>query len=185
MLWKCPSWPPCNVFLHIISFWLFYTQHMFSYSKCNSGFYAICAVLVAHALQGDFNTIISFPMFIDPQATSRMFPLCYANTHVIYCILHLCVQASCNIMQSLICIPWLGWKIYWAHDLSVVQWSFGLSLGNFICFFKGAWPPLNGLTCCPYLLEMLGFDHSYTCDSHHQFPICFVFVFYFVNYINI
>ncbi len=79
MLWKYPSWPPCSVLSSITSFQLFYTLHMFSYPKCTSGFYAICGILVAHAVQGDFNTIVSFPMFINPQATSRMFSLCYAQ----------------------------------------------------------------------------------------------------------
>jgi hypothetical protein len=52
---------------------------MFSYFKCIGGFYAICGVLVAHAVQGDFNTIVNFLMFIDPQAFFGMFSFCYAQ----------------------------------------------------------------------------------------------------------
>jgi hypothetical protein len=44
---------------------------------------------------------------------------------------------------------------------------FNLSSGHSSCFFKGARPSFNGLTCYPCLFRMLSIDHSYI---SHSFP---------------
>jgi hypothetical protein len=51
-------------------------------------------------------------------------------------------------------------KILWHHN-----GPFGSSSCRSSCLFKGARPSLSGLMCCPCLLRMLGFDHSYTIFS--------------------
>jgi hypothetical protein len=68
------------------------------------------------------------------------------------------------------------WFIYYAYIGEVTEnmifrhydGSFGLSSNQFICFFRGVWFSFNGSTCCPHLLEMLYFNHSYI---YHLFPI--------------
>jgi len=48
----------------------------------------------------------------------------------------------------------IRFKILWHHSE-----PFGSSLGHSSYFFKGVRPSFNGLTCCPHLYRMLGFDH--------------------------
>jgi hypothetical protein len=61
----------------------------------------------------------------------------------IWCLYHIYVRKT------------IRFKILWHHSE-----PFGSSLGHYFCFFKGARPSFNGLTCCPHLFRMLSFDHS-------------------------
>jgi hypothetical protein len=84
---------------------------------------------------------------------------------IIYFVLYFHHQVSCSVIPSLMLDhsyvrKAIKVKILWHHN-----GSFGSLLGHSVYFFKGPMPSFNGLTCCPCLFRMLGFDRSCTSFS--------------------
>lgn len=112
-------------------------------------------------------------MLANPHATFIMLSLCYAQCpsyllHIIFLFLGILqhyVEYDSHTIVTL--------KKYWVWDLLVLQWVIWLIVRSFYMLLQESKRPFfSGLTCCPYLLNMLRFDCFCIC---HSFPIDFYF----------
>jgi hypothetical protein len=72
-------------FIHVTFFRFSYTRHMFLYSMCINGFYAICDILCCKSVLRR-SQHCNYPMFVNPQITFMML-LFYYTQHLGY-LLH-------------------------------------------------------------------------------------------------
>ncbi len=92
----------------------------------------------------------------------RCFHFVMPNGQTTYNILYFHHQIFCNIILSLMLYHSYVRKAIRIKILQHHSGPFGSSLSHSSSIFKGAKPSLSGLTCCPRLFRMLGFDRSYT-----------------------
>jgi len=141
---------------------------MFSYSRCTNGFYVICGVFCC-------KSILRGSQWHSERPYACTFTNNLSNILTLLCLVpKLFIVYHVSIFKYFVALHgiWfmyhsrvieiIGCRIFWHYD-----GSFSSSSNHFIYFFKGVWPPINGSTCYPYLLGMLGYDHFCIC---HSFP---------------
>ncbi len=145
----------------ITSSWFSYTWVWSSYFRCSSGFFGICGVLhIRIVLKGPQHSHEPSYAYRSLSNFYNVFPLLWPTIRLLttYCI-------SITKYLTMLYWVWCSYYIYigkvvWAKILWHYNGPFGLSLGHYSCFFKEVGPSLNGSTCWPCLLKVLGFDRS-------------------------
>jgi len=132
------------------------TWVQFLYSKCSSGFFAICEVLHIKGLTQLLAFLCSKILSSFCNASTLLCPLAklfttyyvsitmyLAMLYQVWCLYHSYVKKTIRV------------KIFWYRS-----GPFDSSSNHFSCFFKGAKDSFSHLTCCLCLFRMLGFDCS-------------------------